>query len=291
MKHIHEIINRLALPEEAVETFYSTYDAVQDSAYFRALSGMIADGLDFQTIQQKCSEYAQSLQINKYILGMTLLLANTHVMKKRFMEKGIAEDVFWESITDYEAKVDECHKMHGVWGIFAFGWYEGFFAAKLFRLGRLEYVERSFKNGVRALAIHIPSGSPLTHDAVLASYKRAYDFFHKTLGKDIAFTCSSYLLFPDYMGAVFAAGTNLYQFAGDYHILHVNETTEFSNAWRVFYKDYQGDVSVLPTNTSLQRAFVKHLASGGKSGTALGAFFFNGERFDKAKAETLRPYL
>ena len=91
MKHIHEIINRLALPEEAVETFYSTYDAVQDSAYFRALSGMIADGLDFQTIQQKCSEYAQRLQINKYILGMTLLLANTHVMKKRFMEKGIAE--------------------------------------------------------------------------------------------------------------------------------------------------------------------------------------------------------
>ncbi|NLM78718.1 MAG: hypothetical protein GX173_11640 [Ruminococcaceae bacterium] len=41
----------------------------------------------------------------------------------------------------------------------------------------MEYLEKSLRNGARAIEIHFPSGSSLNHDAVLASYKRAYAFF------------------------------------------------------------------------------------------------------------------
>jgi hypothetical protein len=52
----------------------------------------------------------------------------------------------------------------------------------------------------------------------------------------------------------------------------------FNNAWRVFGKDSDKAPDELPQNTSLQKAYAKHLMAGGKTGSGYGVFFFDGEK-------------
>lgn len=291
MDFIKKLVNHLSLPKEAETVIDQTLKTISDSAQFRELSHMIESSRPFGEILTKIREYSVTLDVHEYTLTMVLLIANAHICHQRYLDNGIDEQIFWDTIMDLKYKIQECKNVYHVWGIFVFEWYQIIFETKLFKLGRLEYHIIPLKNGEPIVNIHIPSCGSLKHNDVLESYKMARAFFGNTHGNMTAFTCGSYLLFPEYRKAVFPEGSNTYLFAEDFHMLRTTYTEEFGNAWRVFSKDYDGDTTKLPADTSMQRAFIRYLNNGGKSGSGRGAFLFDGETIYKEEAEIFREYL
>lgn len=286
MTFLEEFSQRIDLPADAASTLAKTYAAVKDSESFQALSAMITKRESFEKIAETIKTDAETLKLDWHTYTMAVLCANVPVIRERYAEKGAGDDIFWESMVDFRCKINECKKVYGVWGIDPITWYAGFFEAKIFKLGRLEYEVRD--EGV--YSVHIPSCGALHHEDVLDSYKRAYVFFGGKDGAILPFLCSSYLLFPAYQKAVFPENGNIHRFAEDFTIIRIDDKQNFRDAWRVFDRPYTGDLTVLPQNTSLQRAFVAYMKENDNFGTGLGLFLFDGETIRTDKPELLAHY-
>ena len=79
---------------------------------------------------------------------------------------------------------------------------------------------------------------------------------------------------------MFAKGSNLWSFADRFHIVSSQELEKFGNAWRVFGTRDVSDLSVLPTNTSLRRNFIRYMGEGGTHGGGLGAIAIDQSYFE-----------
>ena len=286
MTFLEEFSQRIDLPADAASTLAKTYAAVKDAESFQALSAMITKRESFEKIAETIKTDAETLKLDWHTYAMAVLCANVPVIRERYAEKGAGDDIFWDSMIDFRCKINECKKVYGVWGIDPITWYAGFFEAKIFKLGRLEYEVRD--EGV--YSVHIPSCGALHHEDVLDSYKRAYVFFGGKDGAILPFLCSSYLLFPAYQKAVFPENGNIHRFAEDFTIIRIDDKQNFRDAWRVFDRPYTGDLTVLPQNTSLQRAFVAYMKENDNFGTGLGLFLFDGETIRTDKPELLAHY-
>ncbi len=286
MTFLEEFSQKTGLCEEAASVLEKTYLDVKDTESFQTLSDMIRQKETFEKIGETIKAGAEVLCLNWHTYAMAVLCANAPVIRERYAEKGAGDEIFWDSMIDFRCKINECKKVYGVWGIDPITWYSGFFEAKIFKLGRLEFEIRD--EGV--YSIHIPSCGALCHEEVMDSYKRAYSFFG---GKDkqlLPFLCSSYLLFPAYQKAVFPENGNIHRFAEDFTIIRIDDKQHFRDAWRVFDMPYTGDISVLPQNTSLQRAFIVYMKENDNFGTGLGLFLFDGEKIRKDKDDVLWEY-
>lgn len=286
MTFLEEFSQRIDLPADAASTLAKTYAAVKDTESFQNLSAMITKRESFEKIAETIKTDAETLKLDWHTYTMAVLCANVPVIRERYAEKGAGDDIFWESMVDFRCKINECKKVYGVWGIDPITWYAGFFEAKIFKLGRLEYEVRD--EGV--YSVHIPSCGALHHEDVLDSYKRAYVFFGGKDGAILPFLCSSYLLFPAYQKTVFPENGNIHRFAEDFTIIRIDDKQNFRDAWRVFDRPYTGDLTVLPQNTSLQRAFVAYMKENDNFGTGLGLFLFDGETIRTDKPELLAHY-
>lgn len=286
MTFLEEFSQRIDLPADAASTLAKTYAAVKDAESFQALSAMITKRESFEKIAETIKTDAETLKLDWHTYAMAVLCANVPVIRERYAEKGAGDDIFWDSMIDFRCKINECKKVYGVWGIDPITWYAGFFEAKIFKLGRLEYEVRD--EGV--YSVHIPSCGALHHEDVLDSYKRAYVFFGGKDGAILPFLCSSYLLFPAYQKTVFPENGNIHRFAEDFTIIRIDDKQNFRDAWRVFDRPYTGDLTVLPQNTSLQRAFVAYMKENDNFGTGLGLFLFDGETIRTDKPELLAHY-
>ncbi len=286
MTFLEEFSQRIDLPADAASTLAKTYAAVKDTESFQNLSAMITKRESFEKIAETIKTDAETLKLDWHTYTMAVLCANVPVIRERYAEKGAGDDIFWDSMIDFRCKINECKKVYGVWGIDPITWYAGFFEAKIFKLGRLEYEVRD--EGV--YSVHIPSCGALHHEDVLDSYKRAYVFFGGKDGAILPFLCSSYLLFPAYQKAVFPENGNIHRFAEDFTIIRIDDKQNFRDAWRVFDRPYTGDLTVLPQNTSLQRAFVAYMKENDNFGTGLGLFLFDGETIRTDKPELLAHY-
>lgn len=282
-----DILKLIDFPAEAQEKLLSVYETVKNTGDFLKICDMFKEKAGWEAIDTEIEKASQAASINRHEYNLAVLMANAYLMKENIREKGYPEEIFYENLKEFPSKLTECKKRYDVWGISAFSWSYNVIVANNIRLGRLDFVEREIKDGQKAIYVHIPSGGPLLHDEVIDSYKRAFKLFGRTHGDRTAFVCSSYLLFPDYQGTAFREGSNTYNFAKDYNILQVLYTDEFLDAWRVFYVDFNGDTSVLPKETSMQRAFIEYLSKGGKPGRGVGAFFFDGEKIYKEEASVL----
>lgn len=286
MTFLEEFSQRIDLPADAASTLAKTYAAVKDTESFQNLSAMITKRESFEKIAETIKTDAETLKLDWHTYAMAVLCANVPVIRERYAEKGAGDDIFWDSMIDFRCKINECKKVYGVWGIDPITWYAGFFEAKIFKLGRLEYEVRD--EGV--YSVHIPSCGALHHEDVLDSYKRAYVFFGGKDGAILPFLCSSYLLFPAYQKTVFPENGNIHRFAEDFTIIRIDDKQNFRDAWRVFDRPYTGDLTVLPQNTSLQRAFVAYMKENDNFGTGLGLFLFDGETIRTDKPELLAHY-
>ncbi len=244
-------------------------------------------GNPFCEICRKISSSADAFRVDEYTLYLTCFILFSKRLIDKYRQNGISEDVLSATLTDLKYKTEECLLVKGRYGIFVPEWFQWHFTMKLFGMERLQFQLSSvprdveiggkiFKKSSDALFVHIPrSGKRLAHDAVLKDYKKARDFFADFLGREIdLFFCHSWLLFP-LNRTLLSAESNIARFCSDYEILDVNYYPDYSETWRLFDREWRGDVSELPSDTTLRRKYIELIKSGEKLGDALGAFIYD----------------
>ena len=237
--------------------------------------------IDYHSAIQKMSELARIADIHEYTAHLLLFLCYTRGLRSYYAERGISWDIYKNTVLDLRYKLDECICVKGVVGSFVAKWFSGFFRLERFALGRLQFEIIPFggeysKNGLTlspdtpVINVHIPrTGGRLERALTLESYRLAADFFRPRLGDNIAFVCSSWLLFPKHR-EILNPGSNLFAFMNDFDIIS-SEDREFVNAWRVFGKSAKTlPVEEWPEKTALQKAYKKRLLSGGSAGSGFG---------------------
>ena len=234
-------------------------------------------------IQNALSEISKKTDLHVYTLCMLFCLQYADFMKEDFKAKKIPQEIFISTIMDFKYKLIECHSRFGIWGTFVFGWYENIFRLHCFGIGRLEFEkiplpfsfasEHIFlEQGSEVINIHIPSGSPLTMDACMDAFRRAYAFFVYT---DIMpIFCHSWLLFPPYRN-LYKTGSNLAEFFDLFTIVRSHNSKTFDDIWRVFDTE---NIDEINPHTSFQKNMLDYMKKTPIFGTSEAIALFNGKR-------------
>ena len=248
--------------------------------------------LSTKLVEPLLEEIAQASGVHLYTVWELFLIQAAKPAREGYLEKGVPEDIVWDTWEDLKYKAIECKNVQGVWGNFVAHWYPIFFSNDIVKLGRLEYENVTYegevpyeKNGCvvrpgdKVKSVHIPSsGEPFDQAARLASYKKAYQFFKEELqGGPLVCVCGSWLLYPPYRG-ILSPTSNVVSFAGDWDILSSQESEEFHDAWRVFGAASKLPPEQWPEDTSMRRAYKKWILEGHKAGSGFGVLLFDGEK-------------
>ena len=122
----------------------------------------------------------------------------------------------------------------------------------------------SIKKGDFVIDVHIPSGAPLPHKAVLRSYRKAAEHF----GTNV-FVCESWMLYPAH-SEMLEECPNLMAFFKDYDV--VESAEDRGDLWRIFGADHHKAPEELPTDTTLRSVYADRLKQGLPVGWGKGIF-------------------
>ncbi len=206
-------------------------------------------------------------------------------LKQYYIEKDISLEIWQNTMKDLRYKAENCKLLRGGWGSFSRGWFAEFFQLKRFAFGKLQFAIKAFhadynKNGIilnpesKVVCIHIPrTGEPLTVFDQEYANANAKEFFAPFFEENckIPFLTSSWLLFPKHK-EILKPNTNLYAFIDRFEVLSEFEYEDYSNCFRVFDKPFTRWED-MPTQTSLQRAYVQMIKNGEKTGGAYDGIF------------------
>ncbi len=239
---------------------------------------------------------AQQLGVHRYTVDMLLVVCAAPCMLERYQSLGFSEAFFYENAADITCKLKECRQVHGVWGTETLAWFYRFFTMDTLMFGRFQYErilftqptytfgEYEVQNGKWVYNMHIPSTGPMPKEARLDSYKRIYSYVAPPDGI-LPIVCSSWLLWPDLL-EICRPDSNMVGFIKDFDIIDKKvppKTKPFPDAWRVFGMPYNGDTSVLPRDTDLQRRIADWLDKGNTIGDGVGILLFDGEKIINQK--------
>jgi len=220
---------------------------------------------------------------------MAFLVGCLPELRRCYAAAGLPEELFWHTMMDLKYKLMECHTVKGLWGNFAFWWYDRFYKMTRFTLGRLQFETVTYEwpaytcggitvqPGDPVVNIHIPSAGPLTEELRREAYQKAYEFFPACRKKDaLPLVCHSWLLDPEYR-TFLPASSNLIGFQKDFEIIACEKQEEFKDAWRVFGADGGKRPQELPRDTSMRRGFADFLSAGGRTGIGSGIMLWGPE--------------
>jgi hypothetical protein len=208
-------------------------------------------------------------------------------LRENYIDKYIDEKIFYDTISDFRYKLEECRLVHGKCGTFVPSWYKGFFEMHIFALGRLQFEIKKFnreyeKNGVslgkddNVINVHIPrTQTRLDRVSLDDAYQKAKDFFKDYfVDKHTVFVCHSWLFYPKNK-EVLKPTSNIYSFVSDYDIIESKEYSDYSEVWRLFDVHYNGNVEDLPQDTSLRRAYAEWIRNGTPTGEGYGVYIYD----------------
>ena len=224
--------------------------------------------------------------VHSYTAQLLLYICFAEHTKEKYKAKGIDDSIYIDSMSDLKWKLHECYAVHGIWGSFVAFWFDRFFDLTRFALGRLQFEIVEFasdyekgndiiRKGEAAVNIHIPSNGPLLVQDCEKSFTLAADFF-KDYFKDkekVVFQCNSWLLYPKHREFL-PQYSNILKFMDMFDIYASNEDPKNADAWRIFWVEDRSNIDLLPTKTSIQRAYVEWFKSGGTMGGGQGVRFW-----------------
>jgi len=73
-----------------------------------------------------------------------VLLSGVPFVKRFHSDRGVAEDITIDTLSDFELWIREYKRRHGVWGLGELGWLVSHFQGRLYTLGRLQYLPDRF---------------------------------------------------------------------------------------------------------------------------------------------------
>ncbi|MBZ2198777.1 acyltransferase domain-containing protein [Occultella gossypii] len=180
-------------------------------------------------------------------------------------ERGISDAISWRTLGDLGQQMHVHRLTFGEFGLHTQDWLIGHWTGGNYWLGRLQYTPRRRPGGEGiALSAHIPRIGPLTPSAVDASFARAVTFFARHFPDYPAATihCASWLLDPQ-LSEVLAPGSNMASFQQRWELTPSRDTADTEVMFFVFNRRGEVDLDSLPQHTSLERAVVAHLRTGG----------------------------
>lgn len=272
----------------ARERFFSLIDAYERDV--KALSDENMKDITF--ISTKSSVHA-------YTAALLAVLCMSRAMRDRLTRLGVPKKIIYTTILDFKLKCDRCRKVHGIAGTDAFTWHLRFLELTVFGIGRLQFELRQFpyedyvkdgkciKQGAPVLSVHIPDdGTPLEEKYCNAAYRDAKKFFSSLLNvKDIPFMCNSWLLYP--LNKEFLQPkSNIVKFMSKYDVFKIDycRRDKIGSILFIFGVKPETEFELLPENTTLQRAYKKHILEGGRVGNGIGVFFL--EEAEKKPIQT-----
>ena len=291
LEEITALMRRLAFPEDAVLSLAETAKKIlEDSEGCAEFLEILApheesENCAYGKMFAAMKELSAKLEIREYAGYMILLLAMCKKLLARYKERGLSEDLFYHTMADLRYKNEECNLLYGENGTFVPSWYPGLYKLERFAFGRLqigvfrlgfecEYKGTKLLPDYTAFDIHIPrTGTKLDHDAVLDSYRQAKEFFKDRLVGDqpAVFTCHTWMLYP-WNETVLSPTSNMYAFYKDFELIGSGDYENHKDVWRLFDCLFDGDVSVLPRDTSLRRAYAERIERGEPTGWGHGIF-------------------
>lgn len=244
----------------------------------------------YQHISELSEPLCQLTQNEQELFGAMLLVVVRCAEKRAEILTGRQQELFLEGLGDIAVKVRECVAYKKAFGIFVLNWYDRLIKSWRVQLGRLQFeigVHNgpdipmgifTLQEGDKVLYCHIPSGlGPLTRenctDSICRARKEFPDYRKNGL---LPVLCHSWLFYPAYE-AVFGKDTGVGMFRSLWHIGFPGEHETFNDCWRIFSMDLPEDLSLLPKNTRMQRAFADYIAAGGSFGDANGILLCDGE--------------
>ncbi len=307
-KHALLVMDKLDYPEETKKVIIRTEEKIIANekanklydACYRAYWGRKQN---FHKFSNKIKAIAEEINESPYTVNLVLLINCTKPLLAEYKKQGISEEIYWNTIVDIKVKAIECFENFGIWGTFVEGWFRAFFTLERFGLGRLQYELSDFgeefyddnrvfiKDSEFVLGMHIPSHlGPLTYEARMDSYKKAFEFFKDRFdGKHIIVCCNSWLLYPDNLN-ILPEGSNAADFILDFEPLDIKRTYDFGDCWRIFGQNKSSlRPAELQRETSMQKAFAEWFDQGKKPGSAYSMIIFDGEKIvTRCDRETYR---
>ena len=196
---------------------------------------------------------------------------------------GLSAENWKDSMFGLRWEADMTYSRKGIYGVGS-EWFKRFLIAERIAFGRLqynrleagvEYKSESFdlKPETPVVTVHIPSDKRMAFSPEnrLASYKAASKYYSKYFeGGRVIFRCGTWLLNPLHK-QILPEGSNIRSFVDEFELVPSSYKNGQSDFWRIFGDiNYDGNPETLPEGNTLQKAYKKHLCSGGEIGWICG---------------------
>ena len=264
---VQELCEKIELQDcmkKGVCEFVATYDFAQVEE--------IVDGLTRSDKAQDAYENLMKVfeEDEAKIKVLSCFLLSACRVYERYQEKGIAENIFVDTMKCFTRYTQECKVRRGYFEFDRAFWTYRQSSMVLFRLGQLEFEMRKNEEGKDVVAVHIPSNAKLTPENVDASLKMAKEFFatYFPAYADVEYVCHSWLLAPK-LKEILNEDSNIVRFQNRFDV-HTEDKTDLSVLEWAFKVLEDTDFADLPEDTSLQRKAKDLLLQGGYVGTGTG---------------------
>lgn len=184
---------------KTIEKWYKKLNFPQkyDEEFYEILS---SEELDENSTVQNYDIYEPNGRKN-----LLMYLYFLEELYKQYQEKGISDEVFYETVKDIVRWTIVWSDLKGELWLEQLTWLRWHFSMKLFRIGRLQYLMTpadedipvyNVKKGDNVLDIHIPADGSFEREECIKSMKMANEFFAEYFPQFSykCFTCFSWLL-------------------------------------------------------------------------------------------------
>lgn len=197
---------------------------------------------------------------------VTLYMHGLLTTYDRYLQKGISETIFWDTVAFIPRFVKEHKAKHGYSAFTWAFWFPRQIAMCEFRIGEYEY-ELLEEDGVKKIYIHIPSDAKLRTGKIEEIYPFVEKFYPEYSHAEIY--CNSWLLAPA-LAEILPEDSNILYFQRQFSVIEVEEDSPAFMDW--IYPSRELPYEQLPERTALQRNVKKYLLSGKKVGWAYGKY-------------------
>ena len=288
---LQEMCQGLEFPTDATSYLLEQARALQsnaeamDALHYATQKVFASDDRSYEESLEKAAEWTG---VPRYTVDMIFFLSCAPQMQSRFEEKGVGDQIFWDTLRDLRYKLMECKNLFGYYGSFTKNWFPRFLRAEGFALGRLQYEKKPYagedygtilKKDELVCKCHIPSSGPLLYEDVLKSLRLAYNFYKEDRKNGIlVICCDSWMLYPPLIERL-PQTSNIRRFYELFEVVSAKEKDTNTDFWRIFSLPYTPEnLLAAPENTSLQRTVKAFMLEGNSLGIGLGLLLFDGER-------------
>lgn len=207
-------------------------------------------------------------------------------VRRWHQERGIPDDVSWDTLADLGRHVARHRRRSGATGLDSQFWLGLHFRGGLYELGRLQFnpyhlrtgragpmfwyegeaaaaLGSGFQPGDSVLGLHVPAGVPLDPDACDESLRAAGPFFRRHFPAHAAriATCTSWLL-DEQLADYLPPSSNIVRFQRRFEL--VPGARDDDGAFEFVFGHVPASLDALSPRTQLERALVRHVRDGGR---------------------------